>query len=299
MPTNEQLQALVQQFADDSGADVIPMATTDSEEVIKSQLTENTGQHFLDSGGACGRHWEDNQDNPPWEQSAWEVGRDHVTHNVYHYMDRVFDRDRLCVALEAALYAFSYSPNMESESWLTCMEDFAESIGDVYPQDLEELGVPTPFAELVGGFYPDEQEAVFSHLTYNSECHGLSQHLQGTNFGGPYAEYTMLQVHGGCDIRGGYTAPRVYSTFDGWFPHELQFDCEQCGWNGAESCIYGSDELLYQREIDEQELHDEWGLPTGKEHPALESARQSEGISGAVFHRCEEQPGHFGHVRFM
>ena len=32
------------------------------ENVIIEMLKENTGEHFLDSGGAYGRHWEKNQD---------------------------------------------------------------------------------------------------------------------------------------------------------------------------------------------------------------------------------------------
>ena len=30
-------------------------------QVVYSMITENTGRHMLDSGGAYGRHWERNQ----------------------------------------------------------------------------------------------------------------------------------------------------------------------------------------------------------------------------------------------
>ena len=36
--------------------------TRTTAEVIADMLRENTGKHFLDSGGAYGRHWERNQD---------------------------------------------------------------------------------------------------------------------------------------------------------------------------------------------------------------------------------------------
>ena len=32
-----------------------------TEQVIYEMLTESTGTHFLDSGGATGRHWQQNQ----------------------------------------------------------------------------------------------------------------------------------------------------------------------------------------------------------------------------------------------
>ena len=32
-----------------------------TEQVIYEMLTESTGKHFLDSGGATGRHWQQNQ----------------------------------------------------------------------------------------------------------------------------------------------------------------------------------------------------------------------------------------------
>ena len=37
---------------------------TATEKMVFELITENTGQHFLDSGGAYGRHWERNQKIP-------------------------------------------------------------------------------------------------------------------------------------------------------------------------------------------------------------------------------------------
>jgi uncharacterized protein (DUF2126 family) len=65
----DELQALVTAFAEatlnESGEKPLPMATDDADEVIRAQLTENTGSHFLDSGSAYGRHHEVNRENPP------------------------------------------------------------------------------------------------------------------------------------------------------------------------------------------------------------------------------------------
>ncbi|MEM4036040.1 MAG: hypothetical protein QXU97_05480 [Fervidicoccaceae archaeon] len=46
--------------------------------------------------------------------------------------------------------------------------------------------------------------------TYNFECNLLSQVLQGITFKVGDDYYVMLQVHNGCDVRGGYTKPRFF-----------------------------------------------------------------------------------------
>lgn len=306
------LQELVTAYAEavynDPGEHPVPMATTDAEEVIKSQLTENTGTHFLDSGGAYGRHWEENQDSPPWDDPAFNVEDGYVVHNVYDWMDRVLGRGRTCVALEAALYAYSYKGPGQDEAWLTCMENFAQDVleGRLVAPDLTDLGLPTEWVEATLGVQADLRaerggsDQPFRANTYNSEFHDLTQVLQGTNLGGPYAEYVFLQVHQGCDVRGGYTGPRVYTNHEMWLPSELFFRCEQCGWDEAESCAWDDDRLLYQSSIDPFELEEMGWLPEGdEEHPALSDAHDADGIDGALFHRCEDEPGRFGHVRMM
>ena len=280
----------------------VPIPTTDADDVIRAQLVENTGTHFLDSGGAYGRHWQENQDNPPWEETAWNVGDGYVTHNVYDFMQSRFGRDDMAVSLEAALYAFAYGDEYASDAWLTCMEAFAESERVTVPT-LEALGCPTRWADDVAGFFAghDPKEQAFTANTYNDECHTLSQVLQTTSFGGPYAEYVMVQVHQGADVRGGYTAPRVYRVREGWFPHELEFYCERCEWVDYESCLYGSDELLYQRTIDPWELQEEL-QERDDEHSdeeiqqaadeAIEAAHDADHIDGAVFHVGDGCGGH-------
>jgi len=294
------VRGLVEAFSE-AGDRAVPLASTDAEVSIRTQLTENTGRHLLDSGGAYGRHWEENQDNPPWEQSAWEVGDGYVAHNVYDYLLRRASRDEACVALETALYAFAYSDDRKRDSWLQCMEEFAEAAtsGELHPPELRALGVPEEAITSLPGIY--SEKPLFTFNTYNGEFHTLSQVIQGVAFGGPYAEYDMVQVHGGADVRGGYTAPRVYSTSDGLLPGELQFRCETCGWSEAESCLYGDYSLLYQRSIDPFELEEKGWLPEDEDdqHPALAAAYDADSTDGAVFHRCRDEPGHFGHVTFM
>lgn len=317
------LQALVRALGEamynEPGEKPLPMATTDAEDVIRAQLTENTGSHFLDSGSAYGRHHEENRENPPWERPAFDVGHGYVTQNVYHFMSETFGRNKACVAVEAALYAFGHSDEWEREGWLPTQEAFAQALmdGEFTETSLRALGVPDGF---VGDVLQVQREAVeaqsggigrrsgpdepFTCNTYNHEAGSLSQVLQGTNTGGPYAEYVLLQVHQGADVRGGYTGPRVYSVYDAWMPHERSFYCPRCDWTQAESCLYDLDELLFQSTLDAEELFEELRERTDEEIPdedvqanadgAIEKARGHD-VDGGVFHIAD---GCGGVVRF-
>ena len=294
----EGLQQLSRRFAEavynDPGETPLPMPTEDAIEAIRAQLTENTGTHFLDSGSAYGRHWEENQDTPPWERPAWDVSDGYVTHNVYHWMERSYGRDRTAVALEAALYAYGHTDDQKREPWLRTAEAFRDGMfeGHWTEFDLREWGLPAPFVPDVLSVQSDIRgtDHGFTFNTYNQEMHGLSQVLQAVVLGGPYAEYGFIQVHQGADVRGGYTGPRAYtSVMGGWHPHELEFECRHCGWVDYESCLYESDQLFYQRTTDSSELADEGLIGEGDdEHPSLDAANDADHIDGAVFHKCDE-----------
>jgi hypothetical protein len=304
--STDEITQLVRAFAEaafnDPGEVPVPMASTRAVDVIRSQLTENTGTHFLDSGGADGRHWQENQDNPPWERPEWNVGDGYVTHNVADWLERSVGRDRTAVALEAALFAFGHTDDQQRNGWLSSAEAFRELLldGTLEPADLRAWGVPDAFVRDVLSVQNDIRDADhgFTFNTYNGECHSLSQVLQGVVLGGPYAEYGFVQVHQGADVRGGYTAPRAYtSKLGGWLPHELEFQCQRCEWVDYESCLYGTDELRFQRSIDPSALADEGRIEAGDDaHPALNAAYDADHVDGAVFHECDD--GDIGYCVF-
>jgi hypothetical protein len=242
---------------DDPYGGTPPLRTTDVEEVIRAQLTENTGRHMLDSGGAYGRHWESNQETPPWDDPEWVVNDSWVTHNVYHFMRNQCDRDDLAVSLEATLYAFGNTEQERHNSWLRTMEGFVEALAsDEFTHSrLEDMSVPSQHHMDVLGYQAEMGDDVGpSFNTYNQEYHTLSQCLQGQPIGGLYSEYHMVQVHGGCDIRGGYTVPRVYRTDSGIYPHELGYYEVEGEWREAESCLYRDDSLIYMESVFPEEL---------------------------------------------
>lgn len=64
----------------------------------------------------------------------------------------------------------------------------------------------------VAGIYGDGEPVQIN--TYNGECL-LSQTLQFIYFEYEGDSYVLLQVHGGCDVRGGYTDAKVFGCDEG------------------------------------------------------------------------------------
>lgn len=154
-------------------------------------LQENTGRHFLDSGGAYGRNWERNQgvDFPARPEGSLEFytrGSDLdicATLDVFHFL-----RDRL-----------EYNPNLDRRyrAWCEWQED-----------DLT-YGSAVDFARSIGGKGVYQEGPAFTINTYNGEDL-LSQTLQYAYWTDDDGAHVLLQIHGGCDARGGYTDPVAF-----------------------------------------------------------------------------------------
>ena len=162
------------------------MFNADTKTVLVDMLTENTGRHMLDSGGAYGRNWERNQgrdfESEPvasldvrWNR-ADEAFRPEITINVYHWLAEKVTFDS---KLDAIYQAFA-TPRREDEAEFAIMEEFVEFLG-------------------ASGLYGDGDPMVVN--TYNGNCL-LSQTLQFIYFTHNDSSYILLQVHGGCDVRG-------------------------------------------------------------------------------------------------
>ena len=183
----------------------------------------------------------------------------------------------------------------------------------------EELDLPEKFVTKAFDAYHEIQSALngsFGHSpdtapsfnTYNLEYHSLTQCLEIRSLGSIHSDYVIVHVHNGCDIRGGYTAPRVFKTSYAPFPPtELQYDCRRLDWYEAESCLFRSDKLLYVRDIDNVENavrkrceSEGIDIDSIETHPAVEQAYQynEEGyMNGAVF-VFPENENDFGIVTF-
>jgi hypothetical protein len=190
------------------------------ERVIFGMLTENTGISFFDSGGENGRMWQKNK-NKKIEDFASEpavqydidftewsdekktrvdiesISSDEIcfTVSLFHYLPDVLELDTFCDEYNA----------------LACDDWDGEAYG------VSEKG----------------QEWLKSHgLTYGASwntCNGednLSQVLQGTNLTTSgnesslvYPDYVLLQIHGGADVRGGYTNAKLFRVRENCYVH--------------------------------------------------------------------------------
>jgi len=201
-----------------------------TKKVLIEMLTENTGRHFLDSGSAYGRNWERNQ------------GRDFESEPecVFEFSRCAGPRDSRTVGIEFTLNVFH---------WLANRVEYCEDLDEDFKEFCE--GKDThPFA-LVEDWL-DELETD-DHLidgdgnrqsvnTYNGED-ALSQTLQYTTFEHEEHGYCVaLSIHGGCDVRGGYTYPRIFQLAgDGYDLYDNargHMGCDNCDatWYTDDTC---------------------------------------------------------------
>lgn len=175
--------------------------------IIAKMLTENTGTHFLDSGGDNGRNWQRNKRvnfaKSPAATVDFKYGIE-VTLDLYHWLD---DRLTLSKSLDRRFRRFCAK---HKGSDLATVEAWLERLTDSYGDS------PT-------GIYGDGKPVMVN--TYNGECL-LSQVLQYTFFTMDHQSYVALSIHGGADVRGGYTRVRIFETG------------ETCMFDNAHATIY-------------------------------------------------------------
>lgn len=178
--------------------------------ILQAQFKENTGTHFLDSGGACGRRYQalegkDLDELPRMNVKVESYGSEPeliVSKSAYHFlkehlvyaleMDRMFlsfcEQDKTFVVGEKSF-------NPKKKAWYECIPFWLAYIRDQLEVDV----------------------IIKNTNTYNYE-NALDCVLQFSVFeiteGKHEGEYIILQTHNGCDVRGGYSTPHVYSFQD-------------------------------------------------------------------------------------
>lgn len=204
--------------------------------MLTAMFTENTGIHGMDSGGAYGRNWQRNQGLGVTEFLAMPPA--------------TYSRD-YGVALNSWAYCFtrlSYSPLAEV---LTRLMNVWESV-DTENRNPWHLGDQREFVENLGGVIKGD-----GWNTYNFD-NILSQTLQGFEFELHGLTLVLLQVHGGADVRGGYTRPVIFTPCCEYWLHGCQNSILTCssgceGWysysNGEIHSHYG--EYISPRESEE------------------------------------------------
>lgn len=187
------------------------MRITNTMKHVKAMLQENTGTHFLDSGGAYGRHWQRNQNRAFYNEPEYTVKFDQYgityTKNIFWFLVNNLDYDTQ-LNREFTRYSTLNDNKTPSgyvlDSWFTILEHWIDH------------KIKTGFIKSTGfygdGGKPKKAGDIFCHYTYNEEnC--LSQDYQYYLFQDDYnTEYIALMIHNGCDARGGFTKPVIFEV---------------------------------------------------------------------------------------
>ena len=191
---------------------------------IKEMLVENTGCSILDSGGSYGRGWEKNRHRNFDKEEAviLEVWNDEISiqYNIYHYLTNF-----LIISEESEMINKRLQ-KLISESEESYFQDTDKFIEQCEAKGYTSQGIKN---------------------TYNYD-NILSEILQYSILINDNTDehFIILQVHNGCDARGGYTKPRVFSlgeddaySYFSTAQYDISAFCDKCkmSWY-SDNCGY-------------------------------------------------------------
>ena len=195
----------------------------DIKQTIQGMLKENTGTHMLDSGGDNNRRWQKNQlinfdgtDSIYFDDCS-------IYRSTYHYLI-----DNLSITKESKIYQEKYNQFIKDseECYLVDMENFIDHLQD---KDI-----------LIEDNYMINKKPECNN-TYNYD-NLIDQVLQYIIFYDGNDYYIILQIHGGCDVRGGYTAPKIFQLDDIEEFISQQYNCNVTTKKGN---LYYSDDTYH------------------------------------------------------
>lgn len=173
------------------------MKTNAVQRLVYRMLTEGTGVHMCDSGGADNRGWQRNQKksikdfmNEPEESYQFDMKYNEIHRNVsvFHYLCGL-ELDEVCEKFNRR--------NNNPADWE----------GELPGESI--YGVSNRAAEWLQSNYEVNVEYTFN--TYNGDS-DLSQILQGSRLEIDGDTYYLIQIHNGADARGGYTDAKLFKT---------------------------------------------------------------------------------------
>ena len=188
----------------------------DVKQTIYNMLTENTGCHMLDSGGAYGRNWQRNEkktlqdfENEPAATLEIDTKEDgtmwgcYPTVNVFHKLTSgLLELDTLCNEYNVLdcndWNGEFYGTSQDQCFWLEdhCFVTHSES-----PEEFNTYNWDNNFTQVLQGQFLEHEPTGDTYL--------------------------LLQIHGGCDVRGGYTDAKLFKCNTYSYEHYriLQDDC--------------------------------------------------------------------------
>src|SRR5690606_525400 len=161
---------------------------TTLEKTLEAMLKENTGVHCLDSGGVNGRFWQRNQNKDCEAESPVTLEDDYFIVSLYHYLKGLLSFDYVTEKINGLI---------EKNGW--------HWVADVDFDDIEsEIGGVENIGER------------FNTYNWNAP---FSQDFIGQTFEIGGENYVLIQIHGGADIRGGYTDVKCFKVKTPYIGH--------------------------------------------------------------------------------
>ena len=172
-----------------------------TQNVLQRMFMEDTGIHFLDSGGVDGRGWQRNADGEFANKPEAYIEHGEVRLSTYHYLLKRLEYNQF--QTEQFNYMFPNGAGMND------MLDY------VINRNL------------------DSRWQVYN--TYNFDTL-LDQDIQFLEFTiddgwGEVHTYVILQIHNGADARGGYTNPVIFKACSEYWIHQcndVSLWCDDC-----------------------------------------------------------------------
>ena len=192
--------------------------TMNTNQIIYEMLTENTGMHMLDSGGASGRHWQRNQNKTIQEFEKEDVYKVIDKDSDYPYLVKSLYHHLVdsCEYLEQETNDFIKWVNEDQYDWANNPNGrCASSLCDI--------------EEYMSLNYGDDTRIEYTY-NYNNN---LSQDIQFISIGDTYdCDIVALSIHNGADARGGFTDYKIFKIDHDLFHYIYESYEDYLEWSG-------------------------------------------------------------------
>jgi len=158
-----------------------------TDKVLLKMFLENTGSSLCDSGGAYGYHYDRNAKRDLVNEEPavleWSDGHPRAIFRTFHWLRKRVEYD---AEMQRSFMRFARRKDKWEDLWFNNMQDFVKEL--VKTQGAEDHG---------------------EHNSYNHES-ALDQVIQFNEFEISGDLFVLLQLHNGCDMRGGHTMPIAF-----------------------------------------------------------------------------------------
>lgn len=162
-----------------------------TQQIVNAMLVEDTGRSLCDSGDYYGRNYDINRKQGlplvPRSLPSFKYDSISVVHRLAAWLPAMLEYNP---TIQRKFTRFANLKANKDKCWLEVMQEYCKKIEGK-------------------GIYGDGDSFVIN--SYNGEDL-LSQTIQYCYWTDDTGAHVLLQVHGGCDVRGGYTAPKAFDV---------------------------------------------------------------------------------------